>query len=154
MQVKAGERIELFLDSHGGDAAVGTSIADKIYLLRTRGVHVKCVAIRAISAAFMIWITCDERVALAYGKFLFHYPFTIVHGSMRAKDYIDGVEAAKLIEAQFKARWNVALTPYVSLEAQEKAATEEIMFSGINFCTVFTKGFCTVIYRYEHLEGK
>jgi len=152
MQAKPGDNIELFFDSPGGIAEVGTVIADKLINMQANNIKVRCVALRAASAAFMIWIACKDRAALAYGKLLFHYPYTHVEGPMRLKDYIEGIEPSKKIEEDFRRRWNAALTPYVSTDEQEKAAQSDRMFYGNTFCNVWAKGFCEVIYKYEHLE--
>jgi ATP-dependent protease ClpP protease subunit len=152
--VKAGESIEIFIDSPGGSAEGGLAIADKIIQMQLEGTKVRCVALRAASAAFMIWIACNNRVVLAYGKLLFHYPYSYIQGAMRLKDFQEQLEPSKKIEEEYRKRWTAQLTPFVGVEEQEKAATTDRTFLGNTFCNVWAKGFCEVIYKYEYLEGK
>jgi len=151
--VKAGDSVELFIDSPGGNADMGLMIADKIRALQDSGVKFTCVALRAYSAAFMIWAECDNRLALAYGKVMFHYPYLVVHGQVTrevAKSMYDDIEK---ITAVYKARL-IKVMPYVSAEQIDAAAKEDRIFMGREFCFTFAPNSCKVLYLYDFLEGK
>lgn len=134
---------------------MGLMLADKIENMVKEGTKVRCVALRAASAAFMMWAACSERVAIAYGRLLFHYPYQI-HGDMpmRMADYVANVEKARIIEDAYRAHWNKHFGAYVSTSEQEAAARSEHQFLGIEMCNKWAHGFCTVIYKYDYLENK
>lgn len=150
--VKAGDSVELFIDSPGGNADMGLAIADKIRALQDGGVKFTCVALRAYSAAFMIWAECDNRLALAYGKVMFHYPYLIVNGRITrdvAKEMLDDINK---VTALYKARL-IKVMPFVSAEQIDAAAKEDRIFMGREFCFTFAPNSCKVLYLYPHLEG-
>jgi len=152
---KPGDKVEIYIDSPGGEAEVGLAFADKIQALVKTGVHFKCVANDAISAAFMIWASCNERQALPYGTILFHYPYLpYIQGQLRSTQFEQEAATAKVVEALWKQRWNGYLFGYVSEANQNKAATEETQFFGRQFCLLFAPGFCKVVYVYKYLEDK
>lgn len=151
--VKSGDTVELFIDSPGGDADMGLAIADKIRLLQDGGVKFTCVALRAYSAAFMIWAECDNRLALAYGKVMFHYPYLVVQGKVTADVAKSMHEDIDKVTAVYKARLVKTLW-YIKPEAIDKAAKDDRIFLGREFCFTFAPNSCKVLYLYDHLEGK
>jgi ATP-dependent protease ClpP protease subunit len=152
---KPGDKVEMYIDSPGGEAEIGLAFADKIRDLIKIGVHFKCVANDAISAAFMIWASCNERLVLPYGTILFHYPYLpYIQGQLRSKEFETEAASAKVVEALWKQRWNSYLFGFVSEANQDKAAAEETQFFGRQFCLQFAPGFCKVVYVYKFLEEK
>ena len=151
--LKKGDVVDVFIDSPGGGSKIGTDIADRITSLRLSGVVFRCQALRAVSAAFMIWSVCSEREILAYGRALFHYPYAIVHGGLT---WDTAAEIAKDLKEQredYRARLVAALAP-VKPEDIDAAAAEDRVFFGKEFCLTFAPGFCKVVYKLPYLEEK
>lgn len=152
---KAGDKVEMYINSLGGVADAGLELADKIQALVKDGVHFKCVASDAASAAFMIWAACNERLVLPYGTIMFHYPFvSYMSGQLRSKDFEKEALEAKTMETLWRGRWNSYMVGFVTEANQEKAAIEETWFLGKQFCLTFAPGFCKVIYQYKYLEDQ
>lgn len=151
--VKSGDTVELFIDSPGGDADMGLAIADKIKALQEGGVKFTCVALRAYSAAFMIWSECMDRLVLAYGKVMFHYPYLVVSGKITRDVAADMLKDIDTVTEVYKTRLIKTLW-YVKPEAIDKSAKEDRIFMGREFCFTFAPNSCKVLYLYDHLERK
>lgn len=151
--VKGGDTVELFIDSPGGDAEMGLAIADKIKALQESGVKFTCVALRAYSAAFMIWSECRDRLVLAYGKVMFHYPYLMVSGKVTRDVAAEMLKDIDGVTEQYKARL-IKTMWYVKPEAIDAAAKEDRIFMGREFCFTFAPNSCKVLYIYDVLEGK
>ena len=149
------KQIEVLIDSRGGDAEVGLSLAKAIEDAQKNGIVFKCVAKEAASAAFMIWSACQIKQALAYSTIVFHYPYSVYgRRPMRVKDLAAELPGSMAIEQAYKKQWESVLLPFVAADKIEEAAVNETPFSGVSFCTKFTTKFCEVIYKYEYLDNK
>ena len=151
--VKSGDNVELFIDSPGGNADMGLAIADKIKALQEGGVKFTCVALRAYSAAFMIWAECSNRLVLAYGKVMFHYPYLVVSGKVTRDVAAEMLKDIETVTEQYRSRLIKTLW-YVTPAAIDAAAKEDRIFMGREFCFTFAPNSCKVLYLYGHLEDK
>lgn len=128
--------------TYGGDLDSMNTIIGRIKLLREYGYNVRCHAVVAYSAGFMIWMACAERTALAASQLMFHYPYRVFRGPIT---YKDAEEMASDLRPDQEAFHTQLVKDLGMTDAEVKEAAEASrIWSGYALCQK-AKGFCTIV---------
>lgn len=70
------KRITIYINSHGGDSNVTTSIYLKLRAFKQKGVHITSIAhVNVKSGAFLIYLVGDLRLAYKDCQFMYHHHY-------------------------------------------------------------------------------
>lgn len=140
--------VDVYIDSNGGYMVSGEAIMQAIEERRAKGLHTRCYTTKAISAAFFILSSCDERIVAPYGKYMSHFPYLIVPRVTisNIKDITERLEARRKQMDKWALdvfKWQAPLM--ISYMVEERT------MNGRELCNTFV-GFCKVSYIFPLLE--
>lgn len=112
VKLKNIKNLTLYINSHGGDSNVATSIYLKLRTLKSKGISITTIAdINVKSGAFLIYLVGDQRLAYTDCEFMYHHHYKLftlnikLHSEESLSSYIEEnhlFEQAKLIEQNNK----------------------------------------------------
>lgn len=132
------------ISSFGGRVDYMKKIISSMRHIKELGYKIQCVATIARSAAFMIWMECDERYVYQYGDLLFHYPLFGMRGETTYQDAKDMYESLAASRTVWLALLSNKLGRYFATEEIDMWALESKQWIGEEFCNK-TPGYCAIL---------
>ena len=132
------------ISSFGGRVDYMEKIISNMRHIKKLGYKIQCVATIACSAAFMIWMECDERYVYQYGYLLFHYPLYGIQEKVTYQDAKGMYESLAVDRVMWLTLLSNKLGKYFTTDEIDAWALDSKKWSGEEFCDK-TPGYCAVL---------
>lgn len=146
--------VNILIFSNGGRVSDMKRIIYQMNEMKREGYKFRCLAIAAYSAAFMIWLECDERFVLPDSKLMFHYAYSSVEEASHVtiEEAFTTLADLTLLKAEFNEAFKKHLGPHLTDIQIERAAIDSRYWGGYEFCND-KPGLCKVLQRTNSFEG-